>query len=162
MKIVVELEEFWTDGEGESLAEDLKRSVTRQVLSEIQKSIKEKVDAEITRTVKSYVEQTMYREINTAAKQIIAEGKIKSRYNSNEMVTIEEYVRQWLAKDSRWDAAYDTIEKIAGKLASDMKTRYDVQFANQIVLKLNENKMLAPNVAQILLSEPKDGPVKGR
>lgn len=132
MKFTIEVEDFYMDGE--ELSEALSSHIKNQVVFIIEKSIKDRVEEHITRKVKADVEERMYRFMNLAIEEIIQKEKLK--VNDKEM-TLAEYIRHRFQERSHWQNADDSIRKAAEKFGAEMKNRYDLLFASQIVSKLN-------------------------
>ena len=149
MKITIDISDFYLDEE-EDIERGLKKYITNQVIYEIEKSIKERVEKQITLEAKETVEKTMYRKITSAIGEVIKTGEFKRR-NSNEMGTIEDYVKDCLNSNSNWNSFDETIKKIAQSHVKEIKDRYDLLFASQIVSKLGENGLLNNEAAKLLL-----------
>lgn len=83
-------------------------------------------------------------------------AKVKKRYSSNDMITVAEYVAEEVERtvvnDSKLKEYLNKAVKTAGDaIGKELKERYDLLFASQIVSKLHENGMLKEDVAKILL-----------
>lgn len=150
MKFIIEVQDFYLDGE--ELSEALSSHIKNQVVMTIERSIKEKVEEHIARKVKADVEDRMYRFMNIAIEEIIQKEKLK--FDSKEM-TLAEYIRDRFQNRSNWQNADESIRKAAEKFGTEMKNRYDLLFASQLVAKLNNEGMLKEDVAKLLLEKPK-------
>lgn len=153
MKIEIDISDFYL--EEEDLETGLKEYVKREVLNEIQKSIKQKVEDHLTLQIKAEVEKNMYQQMNLFIKEFIKTGEVKSSVKSGTMVNLEEYVKEKFSYDSGWGSANETVKDLAKKFGTEMKQRYDLLFASQLVSKMHENQMLKDDVAQKLLSDNK-------
>lgn len=149
MQFIVEVSEFWLDEE--NLESGLIRKIQSHVINEIEKSIREKVEKQVTMQVKDTVEKVLYSKITQAIDEVIAKGEMPSRNNSKELITIEAYVKECLNYKGGWQNFQDTIEKLAKQYTTEVKNRYDLLFASQIVAKLNDNGLLKENVAKLIL-----------
>lgn len=146
MKFTVEVEEFWIE-EGE-LSLELKKSIHHTVITQIQASIKElvnrqlteKIEAEMKERLSILIESTL---IDISAKQVITKN--------GQDISIPEHVRKMYQENSGWSRPDDVIKDLVKKLGQDLKNRYDLLFATQLVVKLNEQGMLKEDVARILL-----------
>lgn len=155
IQITVNLNEFYYDGDS-NIEEGLKKYITNQVVKEIFKTIESKVKAQIEMEVKELVQKLMYSEITSFIKQYIGEGKIKSR-NSNNEITMKEYIGECFRSGSNWQSFEGVISEQMKKYVDELKKRYDLLFASQIVIKLGEQKLLKEEVIDILLkNNPKD------
>lgn len=150
MKFTIEVDDFYIE-EGE-LETNLKHHIINDVTNKIWAAIKEKVDEHATRKVKADVEERMYRFMNVAIEEIISKEKIK--YDNKE-ITLAEYIRNYFQNKNHWQNADETIRKAAEKFGIEMKNRYDLLFASQLVAKLNKEGMLKEDVAKLLLEPPK-------
>lgn len=149
MKFIIEVQDFYLDGE--DLQHALTEKIKNDVAFEIQKSIASKVEEHITRKVKAEVEERMYRFMNVAIEDIIQKEKLK--YDNKEM-TLVEYIRNVFSNRNHWQNADESIKKSADKFGKEMKDRYDLLFASQLVAKLNNEGMLKEDVAKLLLDKP--------
>lgn len=152
MKFTVEVSDFYIN-EDENLADALTTAVERGVLNQIQERIKTKVDEHLTRKIAEEVEKNMYRQMNGAIAEFIKTGKVKSTRDSNKDVTIEEYIKEKFVYGYGWSSPDEQIKKLAEKFGAEIKTRYDLLFASQLVSKLNDTGLLKKDVAKILLEK---------
>lgn len=151
MKFTVEVDDFYL--EEEELSHALSDYIKRDVVSQIQKSIKDRVEKQIEMEVKSTVEKTMYKQITSEIENVIKTGMTKSRKDSKEQVTLEQYTRECFYANSGWQNFDDIIKKLAQNFSTELKQRYDLLFASQIVAKLNENGFLKDDVAKLILDK---------
>jgi len=153
MKFTIEVEEFWLDEESE-LEPALKDHIKRDVINQIESSIKAKVEDAITKEVKSQVEQMLYRRITSLVNECISSDKIKGRYTNDPEITLQEYVKLQFTQTAREKAPIDeTIKKLAEAFGSEMKKRYDLLFASQVVAKLGEGGLLKEDAVKLLLDK---------
>jgi hypothetical protein len=141
MKIIVEVEDFYLDEE-QDLEQGLKNYVVEEVLNKISASIKTKVETQILVEVKSQVENAMYKQINLFISEFIKTGLVSSSRDSKNQVSIAEYIKEKFSYGSGWNSANDVIKKFAESFGNELKKRYDINFANQIVRKMNEVGLL--------------------
>ena len=143
MKFTIEVEDFYMDSDDEqNLEKDLKSYIIRDVTNQIMKSIKEKVD----------VEDNMFRFMNISIEEIIQTEKIKK---DNKEITLVEYIKDHFQNRNSYRSADEVITREAEKFAKEMKNRYDLLFASQLVAKMSNAGMLKEDVAKILLEQPK-------
>lgn len=152
INVTVDLDDFWADEE--SLTHAIESNIKFQVLEEIDAKIKDKVDTHITRKVSEEIEKNMYRQMNSFIADFIKTGEVKSSHNSSKMVSIEEFIKEKFVYSSGWGSPDETIKKLAEKFSLEMKNRYDLLFASQLVAKMNESGLLKKDVAKILLAKP--------
>lgn len=151
MKFTITLDDFWLDEE-QSLEPALKEHIIREVTAHINSSIKQKVEEHVTRRVKEEVEKKLFRTIDAAIVTSLQTGMIKGS-NNQTMVTIDEYIRDLFSSTSRWNTVPEQIKKVAEACADSMKSRYDLTFASQLVVKMNQNGLLKKDVAKLLLGD---------
>lgn len=148
MKIVVDLEDFWLE-EGEQLIPALQDHVKHVVIREIGDSIKKQVDAFMDKAIKSEIEKELELRVKLLMDTYLETGKVKGQYSSDPEMTISEWIAKKLA-DSRVNIQ-DNVKKQAENIGLDLKRRYDLLFASQIVAKINEQGLLKDDVARLLL-----------
>lgn len=150
MKITIDLEDFWLDGE-QDLEAGLKTFVSNHVLNEVKKSIDKKIEDHLTMKIREEIEKHMYRQMNSKIDEFIKVGQVKSSRDSSKTVTIEEYIKEKFTYDSGYMSASDTIKKLAQQFGQEFKNKYDLLFASQLVAKMNETGLLKKEAAKLLL-----------
>lgn len=156
MKFTIEVEDFYLD-EDKELAPALKSYIIREVVTTIDKGLQAKVEDAITKEVKAQVEQTLYRKIGTFVTECIANDKIKGRYSSSPEITLQEWVKQQFTETAREKAPTDeSIRKLAVAFGDEMKKRYDLLFASQLVAKMKESGFIKEEAIALLLNDKKD------
>lgn len=153
MKFTIEIDEFWLDSESE-LEPALTKHIIDNVVSQIEKSIEKRVEDHITIKVKAEIESKMYRFMNLTIEQIITTEKIKveESYGKPKVeMTLTEYIKKQFQENSGYRSPHETITALAKKFADEMKNRYDLLFASQIVAKMNNNGLLKDEVAKLLV-----------
>ena len=66
-------------------------------------------------------------------------------------MTLKEYILYQIQNNTGWNSPNENIKKLAQKFGEEMKNRYDLLFASQLVAKMNENGLLKEDVAKKLL-----------
>jgi len=152
MRIEINVEDFWfEDGDLESRLKDY---VVRKAVDEIFKRIEDKIKNRVFEDIQCLVNNILTKEVNEKVKEFIKEGKTRSRKNIATPISIEERIREDFETDGGWNSTKETVTNLAKKFANDMKNRYDLLFASQLVAKMNEAGMLKPDVAKLLLDIP--------
>jgi hypothetical protein len=146
MKFTIEINEFWL--EEDELETALQSKITTDVVALIEKSIQKKVEDHITIKVKAEIEARMYRFINLAIEQIISTEKIKM---DGKEYTLTDYIKKEFTDRSGYRSPHETITNLAKKFSDEMKNRYDLLFASQLVAKMNNNGLLKDEVAKLLI-----------
>lgn len=151
MKFTVEVEDFWI--EDGNLSEQLEKYVTRDVVAQISRSIESKVQTQITKKIEELVKKSLNDEIAKNIEAVMKEGKIGRLNRSSEQVTFEEYVRECLSYTGGWMTFQETVKKIAVDYSNELKKRYDILFASQVVAKMSENGLLKEDAVKLLLEK---------
>ena len=150
MKITIDVSEFWLE-EGE-LEEGLKIHIKHDVLETIRKEIKDKVDLHIAAAIKQEIEGRMSEIIDSQLSAFVAEGVIGAR-SGREAVPFNQHFKELFESNTGWNSPTQKIADLAKKFGDELKARYDVVFANRIVVKLNEQGMLKEDVVRLLISQ---------
>jgi hypothetical protein len=151
MKFIIDIDEFWLDEEKE-LEPALKTFIIKTVIQQIHKSIESKVEVAVTKEAHAQVEKTLFRKIQSIVTKFVSEGKVKAdSYDKEAKLTIEEYIKKQFEDNSNFRSPTKKIQELASKFGEELKKRYDLLFASQIVASLNNNGLLKENVAKMLL-----------
>lgn len=151
MKFTIEVEDFYIE-EGD-LEGELKRHIITSVVHKITTDLKQKIEDGVIKEVKAQVEQTLYRKIRTLVSECIANDKIKGRYSNDPEVTLQEWVKEQFTETARSKAPVDdVIKKLANAFGEELKKRYDLLFASQLVAKMKDSGFLKEEAVQLLLS----------
>lgn len=148
MKIVVDLEDFWLE-ENEELIPALQDHVKSMVIREIGDSIKKQVLTFMDKAMKQEVEKQLEMRVKLLMDSALETGKITGRYSSDGEMTVQEWVSKEIKSNSQ--NTLDFVNKAAKIQAEELKKRYDLLFASQIVAKINEQGLLKDDVARLLL-----------
>jgi hypothetical protein len=152
MKFTIELEDFYME-EGD-LESNLKQHIITSVVQKIRKELEQKIDDGVTKEVKAQVEQTLYRKISAYVSECITNDKIKGRYSNDPDITLQEWVKQQFQSKAQEKAPVDSkIQDLANRFAEEMKKRFDLLFASQLVAKLSEGGLLKEDAVKLLLEK---------
>ncbi len=119
-------------------------------------------------------EKQKSKQLEKIVKKVIASEKIKKSDYSNELVTLEEYLIESLRNNYfserntaesvmrgyvvNFEAKFNKdVKSSAEEISKELKDRYDLLFASQIVSNLNKNGMLNADVARVLLNSENAG-----
>lgn len=151
MKFIIEVEDFYME-EGD-LESELKRHIITSVVHKITTDLKQKIEDGVIKEVKAQVEQTLYRKIGAFVTDCIANDKIKGRYSNDPEVTLHEWVKDQFTEKAREKAPVDdTIRKLANAFGEELKKRYDLLFASQLVAKMKDSGFIKEEAVQLLLN----------
>lgn len=153
MKIDINVTDFYLD-ENDNLEQGLKNLIKQEVITSINKSIKARVEEQITMEVKDTVEKLLYKQISADIKEVLETGTTKSRSDSSKQVLFKDYVRECFNYNGGWTSFEENIKKLAQAFSAELKQRYDLLFASQIVVKMQEQGLLKEDVVKLLLTPP--------
>lgn len=151
MKFIIEVSDFYLDEE-QDLESALKKHLIYEITKQINDAIKQKVEDGVTKEVKAQVEQSLYRKIAKLTEDVIASDKVKGRYSNSPELTLTEYIKELFVQTARDKAPVDaTIQKLANAFGEELKKRYDLLFASQLVAKMKESGFIKEEVIALLL-----------
>lgn len=137
----------------EAIKHSIRQEVVSQVLAEWRKEIGDTFGREVRKAV-----DVMQEGFLAATLQALVEEKSLpgNRFSMEaEKVSIMDVMRNRLGNYALERNVDNTLSKIAreqaDKSASELKARYDLLFASQLVTKMNANGMLREDVARLLL-----------
>jgi len=155
MKFTIEVDDFYIE-EGD-LESNLKSHIITSCVHKITTDLKQKIDDGVSKEIKAQVEQTLYRKIGMFVTECIANDKIKGYYSSDPQITLQEWVKTQFTETARQKAPVDdTIRKLAVAFGDEMKKRYDLLFASQLVAKMKESGFIKEEAIALLLENKKD------
>lgn len=148
MKITIDLEEIWTneDSISDALKSEIQRNVTKVILEKFEKKAVDFIEIE----ARKRVEELMHQNISIAIKEYIKNGKMKSLNKPNTEVPVEEYIKEKFLYGHGWNSFDDQIKKLSERFAKEMKDRYDMFFASQIVIKMQEQGLISQEVLKAI------------
>ena len=154
--VTVDVSDLYAEEEGESFSDGIKSAITHEVkmavLADWRNKIGSDVDKEIIRAVEGLRDGFLAATIRT----LMDEPGVKKSVYGSEMVSLKEYAKGVLERDfgerNIADVVGKVVRELGDKMSKEMKDRYDMLFASQLVAKMHENKMLRDDVASLLLS----------
>lgn len=151
MKFQIELKEFYIE-EGE-LSQSLHQAVIKSVTERIMKQIESRVEKTIQKKTQDAIIKSMNARVDKIIDEFIINGKIKSDYSSEAPLSVADYIKLKFNNKNGWGNPTDQIEKLAAKLGAEMRSRYDIVFATQIVKAIDKQGLLREDVARLLLDK---------
>lgn len=151
MEFTVKIEDDWI--EDAQLVSELKRQITSSLASKITENLLNGHVKLIEKIATDKIIQEFDKFANEATLQFIENGKVKSSRNSSTMITVSEYIAERFEYTSSYNNQKDLIERLAKNYSTEMKNRYDMMFASQLVIKLNEQGMLKEGVFESLMKK---------
>lgn len=147
MKFTVEVENFWL--EEEELSNALQQAIKTDVIRKIQDNIKVQVEKLVENKILSVINAELETRAKVLTDEFVAKGKVRGRYSSDPERTVEQYIADEFKSKEQDIKKY--IEANAKAQGEELKKRYDLLFASQIVAKINEQGLLKEDVAKLLL-----------
>lgn len=141
---------------GQSIQQAIKHRIVQEMLSRIRKDSFDKIG--------TMAENAIIEQKESVIKEVIADviqnKKVKKQYSGDQMISYAEYIeehlsREWLQDSKVRNYLDDLVKNLSTKFSTELKQRYDILFASQIVTRLNEQGMLKDEVAKILLGDGK-------
>lgn len=155
IKVEVDLSEMYSDEDSGSFTEEIKKNISYSVRQEVWKSFKESAFEEFSKKIKEEFEGEKEKTIQETIQTFFKEKKVKeygSEYNLEQY--IEKKVNDYFFNNDNLARLLDTsVKKQAEICSNQIKERYDLLFASQIVTKLGENGFLKDNIAELLLKK---------
>lgn len=170
INVTVDLSEFYTEEEGQSFSNEIKLDIANKIKAQVWKDFEEKALNEVKSLVNSEFEKSKEMNVNFIVSEIFSTDKIKKsdRKGESELITVKEYIQNKIKESyfsenrnaesvlrnyiSNFDSRFvDELKKSSESITKEIRERYDLLFASQIVTKLNEAGMLKEDVAKILL-----------
>lgn len=158
INVQVDLSEFYSDESEATFSEQIKEEIARNVRRQVYDSFKEKIGEEFNRAVIAEVEKQKEKLITDKLNELVVDAKLKKHYSSGEMISISQWLvveleRMQLNESKLRDYLNKQVETSSKQISEELKKRYDMVFASQIVSKLNDNSMLSPLASKMLLDE---------
>lgn len=121
------------------------------VLSEIKKPILDEMNVR----VKHLVKDAYSLEIENHVKEFVKSGKVKGRYSSDPEMSVKEWVK------SKFDGSIDSsklnsiVKHAANDISAELRDRYDLLFASQLVAKMNDQGLLKEGIFKTIMENKK-------
>ena len=168
INVTVDLSDFYMEEDNNSFSKEIKDYISSQVKREILEDWSKKISEEFNKAVFAEVDKQKDSFITNTVNELIHNAKVKKRYSTNELISFSDFVIDEIQRNNLSSSNIDSmirtrtgeisedIKRQAAKISVELKERYDLLFASQIVSKLNEHGMLKENVAQLLLNPRKN------
>lgn len=155
MKLKVDLDDFYLDEE-DDLVPAIKNFVVNEVTSTIWDRVEEKIKQKILDLCNENIQKIIDEKIEMYLTEMLDKEIIKKDRWSDELISLQEYVLTAFNKD--FDNNYkNTLGRIVeGKtknICEEIKKRYDLLFASQLISKMNDQNMLKEDIAKLILDK---------
>ena len=165
MKINIEIdlndiypEDLSCDSEIGAIANSsLKEEVYSVIKQEVRSAIRECTDKDVRQMANKAYEEFGNDKIKTvvdyAVNSFIADGKVSRSHNDKTLIPISEKLRNTFDSSQNWNAPYGAIERVWKDFANELRTRYDMAFASNIVNGLEKQGLLKAGVFEALIDK---------
>lgn len=157
INVTVDLGDFFSEDDDASFSDQVKQDLSNRINRTVWESLNKEMVSAFENQVKRKIELDKDLKIAEKINDLFINQKVKkSQWDESEMVSLSEFIELELTKNFLPSRDFDQeVERLvkdkANKLVKELKDRYDLLFASQIVAKLNENGMLADDVGKMLL-----------
>jgi len=157
INVTVDLGDFFSEDDDMSFSDQVKKDISNRINRTIWESLNKEMVSAFENQVKRKIELDKDLKISEKINDLFINQKVKkSQWDGFEMVSLSEFIELELTKNFSPSRDFDLkVERLvkdkANELVKELKDRYDLLFASQIVAKLNENGMLADDVGKMLL-----------
>lgn len=155
MKLKVDLDDFYLDEE-DDLVPAIKDFVVNKVTSTIWDRVEEKIKQKILDLCNENIQKIIDEKIETYLTEMLDKEMIKKDRWSDELVSLQEYVLTAFNEDFD-NSCKNILERIvegkAKNICEEIKKRYDLLFASQLISKMNDQNMLKEDIAKLILDK---------
>lgn len=160
INVTIDVSEFYAEEEGENFSDAIKNHIAHQVKSEMWAKFKEDAMTSFENQIKRQIDLDKDIKIKETIDDLFKNKAVKKKYSNNEVVPFNDYIEDYFVSQSVnsndfMNKVNNAIKTQAETIVKQLKDRYDLLFASQIVQKLNENGMLKEDIANLLLSQGK-------
>jgi hypothetical protein len=125
------------------------------VIGEVKAQVRKLAQDEIKSVINEFIQNDLVVEVRAGMRahlnDFLVNKKLTGKYND---LTVAEIIeRNFDNEIGRNDSIGREVGKLAEKWGANLKAQYDAAFATRIVHKLNEEGLLLPTAAQLLLSK---------
>lgn len=155
MKLKIDLDDFYLDEE-DDLVPAIKDFVVIKVTSTIWDRVEEKIKQKILDLCNENIQEIINEKIEKYLTEMLDKEMIKKDRWSDELVSLQEYVSTTFNKD--FDNNYkkkleNIVEGKTKDICEEIKKRYDLLFASQLISKMNDQNMLKEDIAKLILDK---------
>lgn len=139
------------------LKHEIKTDITHQAKQAVLKEVKEPLRKDIEDRVKILVKDAYAEEVSETVKKFIREGKLQGRYKGDPEITVNEWIEREFEGSVNNDVLKKAVQNQANNVSEELKGRYDMFFATQLVMKMNDQGLLKDGVMSTLDLPKKEG-----
>lgn len=156
MKLKVDLDDFYLD-EDEDLIPAIKDFVVDKVISTIWNRVEEKIKHKILELCDENIQKIIDSKIEEHLNEMLDKEIVKKDRWSSDLITLQEYVSITFNKEFDQNYRIKLERFMEGKtkdICEEIKKRYDLLFASQLISKMNDQNMLKEDIAKLILDKP--------
>jgi glucose-6-phosphate 1-dehydrogenase len=150
MEFVVKIEDNWI--ENIYIVDEIKHQIIQSLSKQITENLLEGHVRLVGEIASKKVIESFDAMANKATADFIETGKLKSS-RSSAMISVAEYIAEKFEYNSNYNSQKELIEKLANNYSVEMKNRYDMMFASQLVIKMSEQGLLKEGVFDSLMKK---------
>lgn len=155
MKLKVDLDDFYLDEE-DDLIPAIKDFVVSKVTFTIWSKIENIVNQKVLELCNENIQNIIDNKIEGHLNELLDKEIVKKDRWSSDLITLKEYVSITFNKD--FDQNYRSrlekfVEGKAKDICEEIKKRYDLLFASQLISKMNDQNMLKEDIAKLILDK---------
>lgn len=150
MRVSVDIGKDFIDGQ--TLEEGVKNKIIEKVVDKIFLQIKEQVDHTIESLVSQQVKPKIEEVINASVVDFTEKGIIKI---DQKEVKVSEHLQAVFEHNNGWSNPVQAMAIVAKDFGEQVKTRYNISFANMVVQTLNQQGFLKEELVHALMSQKK-------
>lgn len=134
---------------------DLKDIIKNEIVQQAKRAILQdgsfNIKTQMTNEIKKLVSESYEEHVGLKCAEFVRNGKLKGRYGNSEDVTVDEWIRLQFEHTGNYNRLPDIVKKKAEETIKEIKNRYDLLFASQMITKLNEQNLLKDGVFKALM-----------
>lgn len=158
INVSVDLSELYSEGDEISMSSEIKSFVADEVKRRVSEDFMKKVDEMYYEKLRGLISEAKETIILDRFKFLVSENKVKSSSYQKEPISVNEWLNEELRKmivnDSSLKQKLDAmVTKTVESITKQIKDRYDMLFATQLITKMNEVNLLNADAAKMLLTE---------
>lgn len=162
IKVEVDLSDFYNDDSDASFNQQILDAIAYDVKGKVLTDFRNKGLESVQTKVVEYFNSDFEKEITQTVKNIFEFKAVKDGKTYKQLVEEKVAGSNYFREDRDFESAVKTflkpiedrqnklISEAATKLGNELKQRYDMLFASQLVAKLGSNGMLKEDVAKVL------------
>jgi len=151
LNIEIDLSDIFTEEDGQDVKTAIKEDIYYRVNTEVKESIKPKIDDIVTTAKKLAIEELSKIELHKLVKECVDNEQIQYGYGKDMMLTKDYIIKEFQSKNGYHDPA-KIIEEKVDAYAKELRERYDLVFAAQVVNKLAGQGLLKDDELKKLIS----------